>query len=103
MTELEKLKLLLDIPAPDKTKDDLLALLLEQARGYLLSYCRIRFINEEMVPTVISMAAEDFGRMGGEGVSYRTVSGASEGYRGEYSPRIMAQLRRFRKPGYPIC
>lgn len=103
MKELDKLKLFLDIPLPDKSKDDLLALLLEQARGYLLTYCRVDMIDERMARTVISMAAEDFGRMGGEGLSYRTVSGASEGYRGEYSPRIMAELRRFRRLGGPVC
>jgi len=99
MTDLEKLKLILDIPGSDRTKDELLSLLLEQARAYLLTYCHRRFVDETTAPTVIQMAAEDFGRVGSEGVSYRTVSGASEGYRGEYSPKIMAQLRRFRRPG----
>lgn len=103
MTEISKLKLLLDIPESDESKDSLLSLLLSQAREYLISYCRLDFADERTVPVVIAMAAEDFGKIGSEGVSYRTVSGASEGYRGEYSPKIMAQLRRFRRPGGPVC
>lgn len=102
MTEVDKLKLLLDIPESDKTKDGVLRLLIDQARVYLLSYCRIGFADETMVPVILSMAAEDFGRLGSEGVSYRTASGASEGYRGTYSPRIMAQLNRWRRIGGPV-
>lgn len=99
MNELEKLKLLCDIPAGDEGKDDLLSLLLEQARGYLLSYCRRDFADESMAPLIIKMAAEDYGRMGGEGLSHRTVSGLSEGYRGEYSPALLAAMRRHRRMG----
>ena len=103
MTELDRLKVILEIPSDDKTKDPLLTLLLEQAKDYILSYCRTDIIDERMRSALIAMAAEDFGRSGGEGLSYRTVSGASEGYMGEYSPRIMACLRRFRRIGGPVC
>ena len=103
MTELDRLKVILEIPADDKMKDPLLSLLLEQAREYILSYCRVEMVDERMRSTLIAMAAEDYGRSGGEGLSYRSVSGASEGYLGEYSPRIMANLRRFRRIGGPVC
>lgn len=97
MTDLEKLKLLCDIPAGETGKDDLLLMLLSQAKEYLLSYCRVDFARENMIPVIIQMAAEDFGRLGGEGVSFRTVSGASESYRGDYSPKIVSALKRFRR------
>ncbi len=103
MTETEKLKLLLGIPSDNGEKDDLLRLLLEQARGYLLTYCRRDTADESMTPLIVQMAAEDYGRLGGEGVSFRTASGASESYRGEYSPRIIAALRRLRRMGGPLC
>lgn len=99
----DKLKLLCDIPAGDTEKDGLLDLLIEQARSYLLTYCRVDFADESMTPLIISMAAEDWGRMGGEGISYRTASGVSESYRGDYSPKIMASLRRLRRLGGPRC
>lgn len=103
MTELHGLKLLLDIPEGDATKDGLLELLLGQAREYIISYCRCEYINEGMIPLIIRMAAEDYGKCGGEGISFRSASGASESYRGEYSPQIMCQLRRYRKPGGIVC
>lgn len=103
MSDTDKLKAILEIPAQDKSRDELLAILLDRAKAYLLSYCRVDMADERMMPVVISMAAEDYGRMGGEGLSYRTVSGASEGYMGDYSPRIMAQLKRFRRIGGLSC
>lgn len=103
MTERDKLKLLADIPESDKTKDEFLDLLIEQAKSYLLSYCRVDFVDESMLPIVLRMAAEDYGRSGSEGVSYRSVSGAAESYLGEYSPRIMIGLRRLRRMGGLGC
>lgn len=103
MTMRDDLKLLCDIPAGDTEKDALFDLLIDQARSYLLTYCRRDFADESMTPLIIAMAAEDYGRLGGEGVSYRTASGASESYRGEYSPRIMTQLRTLRRLGGPRC
>lgn len=103
MTMRDKLKLLCDIPAGDTERDALLDLLIDQARSYLLSYCRRDFADESMTPLIIAMAAEDYGRLGGEGVSYRTASGASESYRGEYSPKLTAQLRALRRLGGPRC
>lgn len=103
MTEIERLKTLIDMPSGDNTKDGFLSLLLEQARSYALSYCRLDFADEAMLPVIVRMAAEDFGRAGGEGLSFRSVSGASESYRGDYSPQIMSQLRRFRRIGGPSC
>lgn len=97
MTELEKLKLLCDIPAGDTDKDSLLLMLLSQAKTYFLSYCRVDFADESMTPVIIQMAAEDYGRLGGAGVSHRTVSGASEGYRGDYSSKVISSLKRFRR------
>lgn len=97
MTELEKLKLLCDIPAGDTDKDSLLLMLLSQAKAYLLSYCRVDFADESMTPVIVQMAAEDYGRLGGEGLSHRTVSGAAEGYRGDYSPKLLSAMRRYRR------
>lgn len=103
MTQRDRLKVLIDIPAGDPSKDLLLELLLEQATAYFLSYCRRDFADESMMPLIVRMAAEDYGRSGGEGIAYRTASGASESYRGEYSPQIMTELRRFRRIGVVEC
>ena len=103
MNECDKLKVLLDIPESDCTKDEILSLLIEMAHSYFLSYCRRNFADESMTPLIIRMAAEDYGKIGAEGLSYRSVSGLSESVRGEYSPQIMAQLRRYRRIGGPEC
>ena len=99
MTERDRLKLLCDIPSGESDKDSLLDMLLADARAYALSYCRRDIADEAMSRLIVQMAAEDYGRLGGEGVSYRTASGASESYRGDYSPKIVASLRRCRRLG----
>jgi len=101
VTQKDKLKLCLDIPMADKSKDALLGLLLDRAASYVLSYCRLTLMPETLLDVAVSMAAEDFGRMGSEGVSFRTASGATESYRGEYSPQIMSRLRAHRRLGGP--
>ena len=95
MTARDKLKLLCDIPEGETDRDVLLDTLLSQA----LSYCHRDFADEGMNAVILQMAAEDYGRLGGEGVSFRTASGASESYRGDYSPRIISALRRHRRIG----
>ena len=99
MTARDKLKLLCDIPAGETDKDELLDMLLSQAKSYALSYCRRELADESLSALILQMAAEDYGRLGGEGVAYRTASGASESYRGDYSPRIISALRRHRRMG----
>lgn len=42
---------------------------------------------------------QDYGALGGEGISSRSLSGISEHYRPDYSEKIKAVLRRARKPG----
>jgi len=99
MTDREQLKLLLDIPESDTTEDGRLDLFLAGAEAYFRGYCRVGVIREDMRPVIVAMAAEDYGRSGGEGVSYRTVSGASESYRGAYSDRTLGAMKRFRRAG----
>lgn len=96
-SDVKRLKVLLGIPDGDVQNDELLSLLIDEARTFALNYCRIDFVDERLLYVILRMAAEDFGKSGGEGLSSRSVSGASESYRGEYSEQIMTQLRRFRR------
>ena len=77
MTDRDRLKLLCDIPSGESDKDMLLDMLLADARAYALSYCHRDFADEGLCSLIVQMAAEDYGRLGGEGVSYRTASGAT--------------------------
>lgn len=105
MKELTKLKILLDIPGEEIAEDNLLSVLLLQARAYVRAYCRLdeeevrRLEHSEPLyrELICLMAAEDYGRVGSEGLEKRSASGVSEAYHGGYSPRITAILRRFRR------
>lgn len=107
MKELIKLKMLLEIPDGETGEDPLLTVLLMEADAYMRTYCRLsgeeaRELREKdplFCEIPILMAAEDYGRMGSEGVEKRAVSGVSETYRGGYSPKVTALLRRYRRMG----
>jgi len=109
MKQLTKLKTLLEIPAEETGEDNLLSVLLLQARAYIRAYCRLGEEDaEELEKTeplyrelAVLMAAEDYGRMGSEGLEKRSASGVSETYHASYSPRITEILRRFRRLHVP--
>lgn len=99
MTDLTKLKLLLEIP-PERTEEDsLLTVLLLEADAYARSYCRLGDGEDSGIlrDTVCRMAAEDYGRRGSDGVEKRTYSGVSETYGSGYSKRVTAMLHRLRR------
>ena len=56
-------------------------------------------LGDELECVAVEMAAQDYGALGGEGISSRSLSGISEHYRPDYSEKIKAVLRRARKPG----
>ena len=99
MRDISKLKALLDISAEDESRDELLSFLLDSAERYALSYCRLPALGDELECVAVEMAAQDYGALGGEGISSRSLSGISEHYRPDYSEKIKAGLRRARKPG----
>lgn len=102
--DVGRLKVLVDIPAGDVSHDELFSLLIDEARAFALNYCRLDFADERLNSVILRMAAEDYGRCGGEGLSSRSVSGSSEYYRDGYSAQVMSQLRRFRRMrGGGVC
>lgn len=101
MTRLAELKLLLDIPQEESDRDFILLELLELAEKYALAYCRLDEADDFLASVIVRMAAEDYGALGGEGLSRRSFSGLTEDYRPAYSGNITAALRARRKPGIP--
>lgn len=108
MKELIKLKTLLEIPPAETGEDSLLTVLLLGARTYMRTYCRFGSEEERLLENdalysdvAVMMAAEDYGRTGSEGLEKRSAGGISESYHGSYSPRVMALLKRLRRPGLP--
>ena len=96
MSELDKLKLLLGIPAGRTDEDDLLSALLLDAAAYAAAFCRSDGSDARKAGVTVRMAAEDYGKTGAAGVSRRSVSGLSETYHGSYSERVMSELRTLR-------
>lgn len=101
MERIAKLKLLLDIPQAEEDRDFVLLELLAYAEKYALAYCRLTEADELLSDIIVRMAAEDYGALGGEGITKRTFSGLTEDYRGAYSAPIVSALRSRRKPGIP--
>lgn len=93
------LRVRLGLDADDSSMDALIETLLTEAAEYGLAYCHLRA--GEVLPDYLlsQMVCEDFGRTEGAGVISRSVSGASEKYRGSYSDGILAALRALRHPG----
>lgn len=101
MERIAELKLLLDIPQKEEDRDMILLELLAQAEKYALAYCRLSEADEFLSSIIVRMAAEDYGALGGEGITKRSLSGLTEDYRGAYSAPLISALRSRRKPGVP--
>lgn len=85
--------------SPDDTAADAVILsLIADAEAYARAFCRLK--EGEDVPDFLlaQMVAEDYGRMDGAGLSYRSVSGAAESYLAGYSDAVMRQLCAMRHP-----
>ena len=93
---IDKVKLYLNIPIDDTSKDNLLLLLIEQSENEFCAYC-----NREDVPTlaanaIIDMVVIKYNLMGQEGYASTSFSGASETI-SNYPPQLIKSLNRWRK------
>ncbi len=88
----------LGLSPEDSDADAVILALIADAEAYARAFCRLK--EEENVPDFLlaQMVSEDYGRMDGAGLSYRSVSGAAETYRSGYSDAVMHQLCAMRHP-----
>ena len=96
MELIDKVKLYLNIPIDDTSKDNLLLLLIEQSQNEFLAYC-----NRDDVPALasnvlIDMCIIKYNLMGQEGYASTSFSGASETI-ATYPPQLIKALNRWRK------
>lgn len=96
MELIDKVKLYLNIPVDDTSKDNLLLLLIEQSENEFLAYC-----NRVDVPTlaanaIIDMCVVKYNIMGQEGYASTSFSGVSESI-ANYPPQLIKSLNRWRK------
>ena len=98
MMRAQELRERLGLAADDSGMDSLIGKLIQDAEEYVRAYCRLRM--DEEIPDFLlaQMVTEDYGRIDGAGLSVRSLSGASENYRGEYSADVTAILRGMRHP-----
>lgn len=92
---ITKVKLLLGIS--DNYQNELLEVLIDNAKSFAVSYCRLNEYNSNLDSAVTRMVIEDYNRMGGEGTDNQTFSGMSESYADDYSEQTYKLLNRFRK------
>ena len=101
MPALNELKLRLGVAPSDRSKDELLSLLIERAREYAKAFCRAEGDGDIPDSLAVEMAAHDYGTLGAEGIESRSASGLSERFRPDYPERVVRELRRLRRIGVP--
>lgn len=97
MTQIERLKIRLEINKTDNSKDDLLEMLLEDAECEILDYCKRVTLLPGMEGLQRKLAITYYNRLGSEGESSRNEGGVSVSYSNEIPEAIKNSLNAFRK------
>jgi len=93
MEILEKVNLLLDNP----NKDELLLMLIEDAKTESTDYCNLITYNIKLEPTIIKMVIQNYNKRRVQGVSSEAFSGVTESYTDGYTKDIYIMLNKNRK------
>ena len=92
---LEKIKLLLN--KTDDSVDELLTTLIGLCKDEAIIYCNREEYDTKMEFVIIQMVIERFNRIGSEGTTSQSSSGASANYDSFYSDKVVRLLNKFRK------
>lgn len=92
---LDKLKLLLNIK--DDASDELLVVLISLCKEEAYIYCNLEEYDEKLDAIVIQMVIEKYNRIGSEGTTSQSSSGASASYDSFYSDKVVRLLNKHRK------
>lgn len=96
MELIDKVKLYLNIPIDDTSKDNLLLLLIEQSQNEFLAYCNRDDVPALAANVIIDMCIIKYNLMGQEGYASTSFSGVSETI-ANYPPQLIKSLNRWRK------
>ena len=96
MELIDKVKLYLNIPIDDTSKDNLLLLLIEQSQDEFLAYCNRDDVPALAANVLIDMCVIKYNLMGQEGYASTSFSGVSETI-ANYPPQLIKALNRWRK------
>lgn len=94
MNILHNVKALLGLKGTDK--DAILSLLVLMAEQEAKAYCH-RDNTDGMEAVITQMVVYKYNRLGTEGLTSESYSGASYSYESDYPQSILRQLNRFRK------
>ena len=95
MELIEKIKVYLNIPIDDTSKDNLLLLLIEQSQDEFLAYCNRADVPALANASIIDMCVIKYNLMGEEGYASTSFSGVSETI-ANYPPQLIKSLNRWR-------
>lgn len=95
MNEIEKMKVMLNMKMDDTSKDDLLLILIDEAKDMILSYCNRETLPEQLKSTQIRIALSLFNQLGQEGLSSQSFGNVSTSLKEILSPDIKIILDRF--------
>ena len=96
MELIDKVKVYLNIPIDDTSKDNLLLLLIEQSQNEFLAYCNRADVPALANASIIDMCVIKYNLMGQEGYASTSFSGVSETI-ANYPPQLIKSLNRWRK------
>lgn len=97
MTQIEKLKIRLEIDKADNSKDSILEMMLEDAEGEILDYCNRAILLPKMESLQRTLAIIYYNRQGSEGESSRSEGGVAVSYSSDIPENIKVRLNAFRR------
>lgn len=92
---LSKVKVFLNIK--DTDKDELLTILIDNAKQEIINYCNLKEYDNKLDSTLIKMVLSDYNKLGSEGIASQSYSGVSESFINGYSEDIISILNKHRK------
>lgn len=93
---LDRIKSLLRIDEMDDSEDAILEELILLAQEEALSYVGGKVYNSVLDSAVVLMVAENYRRLGTEGLASQSYSSVSESFIDTYSHRVITMLNRYK-------
>ena len=96
MEILDKVKLIL-FPTENYIKDEVLNMLIEDAKIETIDYCNLLEYNIKLDSTLVKMVIQNYNKSINQGISSESFSGVSESYVNGYSADVIIMLNNNRK------
>lgn len=97
MEILEKIKLLQGISTLDTSKDDVLIMLIEDAKTEAVDYCNLSIYDVKLDSTIVKMVIQNYNKGITQGIASESFSGVAQSYINGYTSDVIAMLNKNRK------